>query len=80
MIAMELHVEVRGGSIIVTLPGSSYSVNYCMSLGDLLAELHAGSLQHCQAARAARCGWKFELDFPERLVGFGPTTFFCGLC
>ena len=32
MIAMQLHTEVRGGSIIVSLPGTSYVVTYCMSL------------------------------------------------
>jgi hypothetical protein len=26
------HVEVRGGSIIITMPGTSYSVIYCISL------------------------------------------------
>ena len=42
MIALQLHTEVRGGSIIVTLPGSSYSVTYCMSLKG--RHLHARSL------------------------------------
>jgi hypothetical protein len=42
MIAMDLHVEVRGGSIIVTLPDTSYSVTYCMSLRG--RHLHARSL------------------------------------
>jgi hypothetical protein len=42
VIALQLHTEVRGGSIIVTLPGSSYSVTYCMSLKG--RHLHARSL------------------------------------
>ena len=42
MIALQLHTEVRGGSIIVTLPGSCYSVTYCMSLKG--RHLHARSL------------------------------------
>ena len=29
---MEVQVEVRGGSIIVTLPDTSYTVTYCKSL------------------------------------------------
>jgi hypothetical protein len=32
MMLEQLEVEVRGGSIIVTLPGTSYSVTYCLSL------------------------------------------------
>jgi hypothetical protein len=32
MILQQLHTEVRGGSIIVSLPGTRYSVIYCMSL------------------------------------------------
>jgi hypothetical protein len=42
MLAMQLHTEVRGGSIIVTLPGAGYSVTYCMSLKG--RHLHARSL------------------------------------
>jgi hypothetical protein len=42
MIALQLHTEVRGGSIIVTLPCTSYSVTYCMSLKG--RHLHARSL------------------------------------
>jgi hypothetical protein len=32
MLLQQLHTEVRGGSIMVSLPGTSYSVTYCMSL------------------------------------------------
>jgi hypothetical protein len=42
MLAMQFHTEVRGGSVIVTLPGTSYSVTYCMSLKG--RHLHARSL------------------------------------
>ena len=42
MILEQLQVEVRGGSIIVTLPATSYSVTYCMSLKG--PYLHARSL------------------------------------
>jgi hypothetical protein len=42
MILEQLQVEVRGGSIIVTLPATSYSVTYCMSLKG--RHLHARSL------------------------------------
>jgi hypothetical protein len=38
----DLHVEVSGDEIIVTAPGSSYSVTYCMSLKG--RHLHARSL------------------------------------
>ena len=42
MITLQLHTEVRGGSIIVTLPGTSYVVTYCKSLKG--PYLHARSL------------------------------------
>jgi hypothetical protein len=42
MSALQLHTEVRGGSVIVTLPGTSHSVTYCMSLKGRY--LHARSL------------------------------------
>jgi hypothetical protein len=32
MLLQQLRTEVHGGSIIVSLPGTSYSVTYCMSL------------------------------------------------
>jgi hypothetical protein len=32
MLMEQLQVEVRGGSIIVSLPNTSYVVTYCMSL------------------------------------------------
>jgi hypothetical protein len=38
----QLRVEMRGGSIIVTLPDTSYAVTYCMSLKG--RHLHARSL------------------------------------
>jgi hypothetical protein len=42
MILEQLQVEVRGGSVVVTLPDTSYSVTYCMSLKG--RHLHARSL------------------------------------
>jgi hypothetical protein len=46
MITLQLHTEVRGGSIIVTLPGTSYVVTYCKSLREAwqLAHLRAREL------------------------------------
>jgi hypothetical protein len=45
MIAMQLHTEVRGSSIIVSLPGTSYVVTYYKSAAfpqQLITKSHSG--------------------------------------
>lgn len=44
----DLHVEVQGGEIIVTLPGTSYRVVYCRptSTPGLMAKYHSGRREH----------------------------------
>jgi hypothetical protein len=46
--ARDLHVEVPGDCIIVTLPGSGYSVTYYKGAGEaeLVAEWHSGRTEH----------------------------------
>jgi hypothetical protein len=44
----DLHVEVQGDEIVVTLPGMSYRVVYCRpaSTPGLMAKYHSGRREH----------------------------------
>jgi len=72
MSARDLHVEVPGDCIIVTLPGSGYSVTYYKVADgpELVAEWHSGRTEHgapmTQAEFHARA-WKAANDKAREL-------------
>ena len=66
----DLHVEVQGGEIIVTLPGSNYRVVYHKAEPGLIAKARSGNTSHIatmtQAEFHARA-WKAANDKAHEL-------------